>query len=492
MKLEIFKGALWTFLFRLIDRGLGLISVLVLARLLVPADFGLIAMATALTAMVELFTAFGFELALLQRANPQRVHYDSAWTLNLLTAISGAGVIALLAWPASQFFGEPRLVAVMLVLSGSMLLGGLENIGTVDFRRQMNFRGEFRFMAGRRLTAFTVTICAALATGSYWALLAGTISGRVVGIVLSYVMQPYRPRLSLGAAGDLVRFSGWTLFSGALTAGIQRSPQFVIGRFWGPTDLGLFVLAMDLGTMPTTELAAPVNRAAMAGYSRLAADSAALRSIFLDVGAMVAMVALPAGVGLAVFAEPIVFLLLGTKWLEVAPLLQILAFSGVFVALASNNGVACIASGRPKLNTWIHGSRLIALALLMAVFGPWLGLQGIAWAEALSAAIGYAVSCVLGFNCVEVSWRDVARRSWRVMVATAVTAVATRAVLDAWPPLDGAAAALRQLAVVVPLALLGSLGLTWLLWNAAGRPAGSETQLFGMARGVFDRRLRPG
>lgn len=490
MKLEIFKGALWTFLFRLIDRGLGLISTLVLARLLVPADFGLIAMATSVTAVIELVTAFGFELALIQHADPKRVHYDSAWTLNLITAGVGAAVITALAWPAAAFYGEPRLVAVMLVLAGSMLLGGLENIGTVDFRRRMDFQGEFRFMSGRRLSGFIVTVTMAFVTGSYWALLAGTVISRFVGVVLSYLLQPYRPRLSLGAARDLIRFSGWTLFSSVMIAGIQRSPHFAIGKLSGPQDLGLFVLAMDLGTMPTTELAAPVNRSAMAGYARLANDPPAFRNVFLDVGSMVALVALPAGVGLAVLAEPLIMLVLGAKWAGVVPLLQVLAFSGVLVALGSNNGVACIASGKPHLNTWIQGMRLFTLVSLIAVLGPTHGTMGVAWAELVGAAVGYVVSCFLGLRCIGVGVADLLRRSWRALAVTAGGALVMRALMIAWGPLGGAADATRQLCTLVPFGIAGYVGLVYVLWILSGRPAGSEAQLFGIVRRSMPRLRR--
>lgn len=492
MKLEIFKGALWTFLFRLFDRGLGLISTLVLARLLVPADFGLIAMATSVTAVIELVTAFGFEIALIQRAEPQRVHYDSAWTLNLITAATCAAVIAGLAWPVAAFYGEPRLVAVMLVLAGSMLLGGFENIGTVDFRRKMDFEGEFRFMSWRRLSGFAVTVTMAFVTGSYWALLAGTVTSRFVGVFLSYVMQPYRPRISLGAARELIRFSGWTLFSSVMIAGIQRSPHFAIGKISGPQDLGLFVLAMDLGTMPTTELAAPVNRSAMAGYSRLANDSPAFRKVFLDVGSMVALVALPAGVGLAVLAEPLIMLVLGAKWAGVVPLLQVLAFSGVLVALGSNNGVACIALGKPHLNTWIQGIRLLTLLVLIAVLGPTHGTMGVAWAEFAGAAMGYLVSCGLGVRCVGVGVPDLLRRSWRALAVTASGALAMRALMTAWGPLAGAADATRQLCVLVPFGVAGYVGLVYLLWVISGRPAGSEAQLFGILKRSMPRLPLPG
>ena len=105
MKGEMARGAAWMVLFRLFDRSIGIISTAVLARLLLPADFGLVAMAMSVIAVIELATAFSFEIALIQKKDPQRGHFDTAWTLNLIVAAGGAVVTAALAWPAAWIAG---------------------------------------------------------------------------------------------------------------------------------------------------------------------------------------------------------------------------------------------------------------------------------------------------------------------------------------------------------------------------------------------------
>src|SRR5262245_38826014 len=103
-------------LFKLVDRLLGIASMLILARLLVPADFGLVAMATSVIAVIELASAFSFEIALIQKPNPERVHFDTAWTLNVLLGLGCGAVIAIAAVPASVLYAEPRLIAVLFTL----------------------------------------------------------------------------------------------------------------------------------------------------------------------------------------------------------------------------------------------------------------------------------------------------------------------------------------------------------------------------------------
>src|SRR5690349_8288264 len=116
MRADMARGAAWMVLFRLFDRSVGIVSTAVLARLLVPADFGLVAMAMSVIAIIELATAFSFEVALIQKADPGREHYDTAWTLNILMAAGAALLTAALAAPAASMYGDQRLVAVMLCI----------------------------------------------------------------------------------------------------------------------------------------------------------------------------------------------------------------------------------------------------------------------------------------------------------------------------------------------------------------------------------------
>ena len=213
MKAEIAKGATWMILLRLCDRTLGLVSTLILARLLVPADFGLIAMAMSFIALIELAGAFSFEIALIQHPDPSREHYDTVWTLNLAFALGCAGLTAALASVAARFYAEPRLSLVMFVLSVGWIVQGLENIGIVNFRRRMDFSREFAFMFGKRIVGFVVTLTLAYALRSYWALIVGQLSIRFTGLVLSYAMEPFRPRLSVARRRELFSFSGWMLVS---------------------------------------------------------------------------------------------------------------------------------------------------------------------------------------------------------------------------------------------------------------------------------------
>lgn len=160
-------GAVWMVGFKLLDRSLGLISTLILARVLVPQDFGVVAMAMSFVALLELATAFGFDVALIQKQTRDRNHWDTAWTFNVLLGLSVAVAMVSGAPYVADFYRQDALEHVIRALAIGSMVQGFENIGVVAFRTEMRFDREFRFLISKKLVAFAVTIPAALILDSY-------------------------------------------------------------------------------------------------------------------------------------------------------------------------------------------------------------------------------------------------------------------------------------------------------------------------------------
>lgn len=482
---DIARGAAWMVLFRLLDRSVGVVSTVVLARLLVPADFGLVAMAMSIIAVVELATAFGFEIALIQKRDAVREHFDTAWTLNLIVALLGAGVTVAAAAPTAGFYGDPRLMPVMLAIAAAWAVYGVENIGTVHFRREMDFGAEFRFMASKRLIAFVATISAALLLRSYWALVIGSMTGRVAGVALSYLLHPYRPRLALSRARELFSFSGWMLANNVASVLLSKVPHFVVGRMLGAQAVGTYTVAGEFAQLAQTELIAPINRAMFPGYSRLVSDPVAFRRTCLGATELIMLIVLPVSVGIAVLAGPFIRLLLGAQWGEAVPVIQVLAFAGAVQALTSNNVSVYLALGRPHLVTTILVARLVSLAIGIALLYRDGGLLGVAHAELWSSLASMAVSLPTLFLTVRLTVREYLRALWRPVIASAamgwiVMQVATQ-------PFDQLTAGLaaRELFTGTLLGMLAYPALLAAAWWLAGRPESMETLLLRKLAGAW-------
>ena len=475
MKQAIAKGAVWMVLFKLAERSLGLISVVVLARLLVPADFGLVAMAMSIIAFIDVATTFSFDIALIQRANPERKDYNAAWTLNVLIGAGCALLIVALAVPAALFYKEPRLTAVMLALAVGWLLHGFENIGVANFRREMNFRKEFRFLLSKKIVGFTVTLSLALTLQSYWALIAGSVASRFAGVVASYLMHPFRPRFSLVGSKQLVSFSSWLLMNNILLGTLHSIPSFFIGRVNGPRPLGLYTVGHEIAFLPSTELIAPINRAVLPGYSRMASQLPTLREGFVDVISVILIIALPASLGLAAIADPVVRVVLGDKWLDAIPVIQILAFSGAIGAMQSNNASAYIALGKQRILMFVLLTQLLVMIPSTLLLGYAFGILGVAYADLIASAIGLTVAYPILFKTLGLSASNYFRVIWRPFFAAGTMGLSIYMLAVELAKHGTSMAPGWQLAVLIPAGVAIYVSALGLLWFAVGKPQGAET-----------------
>jgi lipopolysaccharide exporter len=487
---RMLRGAFWTVLYRMTDRSLGVVSIFVLAHLLMPADFGVVAMATSLYAMLELVAYFGLDIALLREQETTQGHYHCVWTLNVLCGFLIAALMLTLAIPAADFYRDPRAAAVIAWLALAPVLQGFENVGVVNFRKEMRFDREFHFMFAKRMLRFLITIAVALSIHSYWALVVGILVGRASGVVFSFVMQPFRPHFSLRGIGDLMHFSKWLMLHNALSFIRNRSSNFVIGRLAGAGALGLFSVAAEISDLPGTELVAPINRAVMPAYMKLANDLPALRREYLSVLSMVALVAIPAVAGTALCAPFVVILFLGQKWAAAGVLIEILAFYGITRVIQTNAYAAYLALGKPEYfvgMTSIYVSILIALLIYLTQV---YGLPGAAWAYVIASAVGVPLDFYFITRFMGVRPMGYVASLWRPISSAGLMYLAVRSV---GPPLPGitaipAARAAYSLALYLLIGVPAYILADLLFWVVSGRPTGAaEAIMLRKARALVSR-----
>ncbi|MCF6339026.1 MAG: lipopolysaccharide biosynthesis protein [Gammaproteobacteria bacterium] len=446
------KGAGWMVLFKFSQRGLGLISTVILARLLVPEDFGLVAIAMAIFAALEIMGAFSFDLALIQNQKASRQHYDTAWTFNVLYAIFASIALFLLANPAAAFFGEPNLAGIMHFLALATLIQGFENIGIVAFRKELNFRKEFKFLLIQKIVSFLVTISLAFIFKNYWALIAGIITSKLAGLVISYMMHPYRPRFSLAKASELFHFSKWMLINNILIFVNIRGIDFVVGKMAGTQALGIYSVSYEISNLPTSELVFPITRAVFPGYAKMSNDIVMLKKGFLDVFSLVALFTVPIGTGITILADPLVQVFLGEKWLDSIPLIQALAIAGIFRALQANTGAIYLALGIPKIITYlsIFNVLLIYPAIIWALSSS--GVLMAAWAIATIAFLSMPINFIVLSRKLNLNLLQIISLLWRPVVSSLLMATVVLSALTLWGETSSI------LTLLIQLILLSAIG----------------------------------
>jgi len=472
-----------------LERAIGLASIVILARILTPQDFGLIAMVMAFVAVVELLQSFGFDVALIQARSSSKEDFDSAWALNVVLGAGCAVLIASLAPMAATFYREPRLVSLAYCLAFGTLIFGFENIGPVAFRRELQFNKEFHFVLIKKLGGAIVTISLALILRTFWALVVGMIFSRVLGVAVSYWIHPYRPHFRFRRAGSLLRFSKWLFLNNLVGVARYKIGDVIVGRAFGASILGVFNISMEIASLPTTELSAPINRAVFPGYSRWAQSEHGLRDGFLKTIAAIFLVTAPAAVGIGLVAEPLVMVILGEQWHAAAALITVLAYFGLTQALQSNFGYVFIANGNPGYVT-IYATVMLACEGLFASVGAVnFGVRGAAWGLLAGGLLPMPFIVLVMSRMLKVSAFDWLLVTWRPALATLLMI----GVVHLWIDFTANIVSSPSYAFV----LTSSIGIgavvyslcTYAAWRSIGRPEGPEFAVITTIA-AFGKRIR--
>lgn len=469
-------------LFKLTERSLGLISMLILVRLLSPADFGTVAMAMSFIVMAELLAAFGFDVALIQMQDTDEHHYHTAWTFNLLLGLLITALMLAAAPAIASFYKNPQVFWVVCALALGPLIAGCENIGVVAFRKEMQFRREFIFQLSRKVIGFMVVVPLAYYMRSYWALVAGILSAKLAGTVTSYLAHPFRPRFSLSRARGLMNFSKWLLMNNAVSFLKERSSDFFIGRMLGAAPLGLYNISYEVALMPTTELAAPINRALLPGFASIAKDPEAMRSAYTNAIGMLVLLAVPAAAGIFAVAPFFVPVLLGPKWLDSVPLMEILALNGGLLMFHSSICTVLIANGHPHRVTRTNSLFVVLLLALLGGLIPLFGLNGAAYAALGASVLTTPLYLSEIHRSLGVPVMQFVRVGIRPLIAAMVMAGLVRWILPEWTIDTKLVISIGWLFGGVTVGVVSYSATILLLWFVAGRPDGAERILFERVR----------
>ncbi|QFU10359.1 Lipopolysaccharide biosynthesis protein WzxC [Rhodobacteraceae bacterium THAF1] len=465
---------------------IGFANTLLLARLLVPEDFGLVAIALSISAIVTSMTELSLAQALVQHKNPTDTHYNTAFTLNFLRAACVAVVLVIAGIPAAALYGDPRLFEIFIALGLSTLVIGAINPRLAKMSRDLVFWQDFATRSADKLAAFIVAVVVALIWQSYWALILGIIAGQATSLVLSYVIQPYRPRWDTSKWRDLMSFSIWVGLGQAVNTINYRFDQLALGYFLGNTLLGYYSVGDRLANLPTREATQPISQAVFPGFAKLADDKERLTRAYQRAQSLLTLLALPLGVGLAVAAEPLVLLALGEQWQQAALVIQFLASIFAIQTIARMVQPLAMGTGRSKVlfnRSLINLCIRVPLTLLGLLAG---GFVGLLIGRSIAAIISIGVNLYLVRQILDLSVTEQIRINWRSLAGAAIMATVVYLVGVQMGDGDMGLQALKAAAMIAagvvtyPTAVL-------LLWLAAGRPAGPERELMGPAKRLIHR-----
>jgi len=459
-------------------RLIGLASIVVLARLLQPQDFGIMAMATLVIGFLELFAELGVGMMLIREREVSRSDMDTAWTIRILQGICLASVVSLAAIPAASYFREPRLEAVVYVVALGIVIASFENIGVMFIRKELDFAKDFRYQVICKISAVAVTIALAFVLRNYWALALAQPIASLLMVVVSYRIHPYRPRFCLQGYRKLLAFSVNIVLSNTARFFANKFDVFIVGRIASSAQMGIYTVTVELSSMPQRELTVSVGRALFPVLAKLKNAGEEMLAVFLEVIGSVAAICLPIGIGLWVVSEDVVRVILGSGWEGAGRLMGILALYGTLTSLIE------IMIGHVLIVTHHEQRQTIALwarALLLASFAaggiPW-GVEGVAVGATASSLVMFVIAVSILKVTLSCRWLDFVSIFWRPTIAALLMGAAVHfgtASLDI--------PALPRLLLSIALGVVSYISALLLLWVIVGRPNSAEASALSMVFG---------
>ena len=361
---------------------------MVLARLLSPGDFGLTGMAATLTGFLGLFGDAGLGTATVQR---HKVTHEQLSTLFWINVAIGVGLAALtiaLAPALVRFYGEPRLFWIVIISAAAFVFNGLPIQHSALMSREMRFATRAQIDLTALAVSSAVGVVMAFLGWRYWSLVAMGVVGPIVGaagVWLAVPWVPGPPRRNCGVL-SMLHFGGLATLNSFLVFLAWNTDNILLGRFWGPHALGLYGRAYQLATLPVEQWTGTLSGVALSGLSAIQHDADRLSRSFLRAYSLLLSVTLPIAITCPLFAEEIIRVLLGPKWMEVVPIFRLLAPTSLVFALANPLSWLVMSKGRAGRAVGITAATT-PVVILGIVLGLSHGPTGV--------ALGYSAAMVL-------------------------------------------------------------------------------------------------
>lgn len=386
------KGFFWSAIQKWGRAAITTVFFVVLSRLLTPEAFGLVALATIFTEFVEIFLDQGSSAAIVQRAEVERGHLDTAFWMSMLTGILlTVGSIAA-SGPIAAFFSEPRLASVLSWLSLGFILNALSTTQLAILQRKLAFKN----LAARSLAATTVGgvvgISMAFAGFGVWSLVGQNLVRAVAAAIILWRSSDWRPGFNVSKKHykELFSFGASIVGNNVLNVLVRRSDDFLIGYFLGPTLLGYYTIGYRLLLIIIRLVTEVTNTVAFPTFSRIQHEPERMRRAFYKVTQYTSLLSFPVFIGLGVLAPELVPALFGTQWTPSIPVMQVLSMIGILQSVLFFNGSVIRASGKPS---WELG--IMLLSAVCSVIGFLIAVQwGIVAVAASFVIVGYFLAPV--------------------------------------------------------------------------------------------------
>ncbi|MCA0995109.1 oligosaccharide flippase family protein [Alloyangia pacifica] len=471
------RSSIWVVGARLLVRVSDLLLLMVLTRILLPEDFGLVAIATSVVAILDVVTDLPLATPLVRLDAPTELHLHTAFTLGTLRGLVIFGVMLAAAAPAAAFYGDPRLLPLLLVLAAASALYNLRSPKMALLFKQLEFRQSFLVEVGGKLLGIFAALLGAILLGNYWVLAISPVVSRIASVVLSYLYAPYRPGLSMKEWRYFWEFLGWMMPSQLIVAVAWQFDRLFLGRVVPTAALGYYGLASNVTSILEQTVRRAVTAPLISGFVLASKELERVRRGYTMADTAIFTFGIPVYLLTFFLADPLLRLAFGEKWIAAVPLLAGLSLAMLPALVRIPFRPLAMALGRTD---YVFNVALLSLAFRVpAVWGGFVlgGMQGVAFGIGLANIGNAVVSMIFIRKLISVSIREQMLSNWRPVLAALPLAAL------AWP----AGTMMAQMPIGLELGLAFVLssalavavyfGAIFILWLVIGRPDGIEARI---------------
>ena len=382
------RGVFWVGGGQFMRQAIQVVTSVVLARLLLPQDFGLLGMAVVFVGLSQLLADFGIGAAIVQAQETSDAALSSSFWLNLLVGVILIAAVGLAAPWIADFYGEPRVEILARVLSLTLLMSSVMVVPRAILYKSLDLKGVVKSQVIGSIVGSAAAVSLAWIGWGVWSLILQPVIGSAVTVFLTFLYSGWRPKFiySWPSVKDLAYFSMPVLGSDLVNYANRNSDSLIIGKVLGSQLLGYYSLAYQIMLYPMTQVSSVVVRILFPTLSKVQEDPDRFSSAYLKSVAAIALVTFPMMTGLFVLAEDFVLAVFGEKWLPMTDVLRILSWVGLLQSINVTAGTIYLSTGKPKFSFYVAA---LSAPVLIGAF-----LIGVHWGL-VGVSLAYAIACLV-------------------------------------------------------------------------------------------------
>lgn len=368
---KVLKGGGWMVASRILTKAVGIVATIILARILTPEAFGLVAVGLISVNILKVFTEVGIKQALIKETSENTETFlNTAWTVELIRGLLIFILVFFAAPFIASFFNQPEAIDIIRVLALVPLLNGITNIKIIYLQKELEFNKQFIYELSPIFGSLFISIPLAFILENVWAIVFGTIASEVLRVGLSYYLIWFLPKfeLNLEYFKQMFGFGKWIFVSTIVSYFAMELDTYFAAKFFDARLLGIYTLAFTISTKPIIEVGKALTKVLFPAFAKMNNNLERIRAAYLKSSTILYLILVPLSVGLFLVAESFVHIFLGEKWLEMILPLKILSLATVFRGFALMASGIYNGIGRPELIFKMTFVRVITLLITLLIF----------------------------------------------------------------------------------------------------------------------------